>query len=47
MNFKSNFIEEYGELVAAVDRYGYQSKLNKLDFAMKYRETSLARPFVE
>ncbi|KAK4733810.1 hypothetical protein R3W88_008071 [Solanum pinnatisectum] len=47
MNFKSDGIEEYDELVAALDMCEYRSKQKKLEVDMKNHESPLARPSVE
>ena len=47
MNFESDFIEGYNELVATLNRYEYRPKTKKLDLDMKSGETPPAKPFVE
>ncbi|XP_015075463.1 uncharacterized protein LOC107019499 [Solanum pennellii] len=47
MNFESDFIEVYDELVAELDRCEYRSKLKKMELDMKIRETPPARPSME
>ncbi|KAH0767894.1 hypothetical protein KY285_003765 [Solanum tuberosum] len=47
MNFKSDGIEDYDELVAAFDGCEYHSKLKKLELDMKNRESPPERPSVE
>uniref|UniRef100_M1D846 Integrase core domain containing protein n=1 Tax=Solanum tuberosum TaxID=4113 RepID=M1D846_SOLTU len=47
MNFESDGIEEYDELVAALDRCEYRSKPKKLELDMKNRESPPARLSVE
>ncbi|KAK4716580.1 hypothetical protein R3W88_014918 [Solanum pinnatisectum] len=47
MNFESDGIEEYDELVAVLDRCEYRSKLKKLELDMKSRESPPARPSVK
>ena len=47
MNFENNGIEEYGYLVAALDRGEFRSKLKKLELDMKHRESPPARPSTE
>ena len=46
MNFESAGIEEYGSLVAALDRGDIQLKPKKLDLDMKHREYPLAKPSI-
>uniref|UniRef100_M1DY00 Integrase core domain containing protein n=1 Tax=Solanum tuberosum TaxID=4113 RepID=M1DY00_SOLTU len=46
-NFESDGIEEYDELVAALDRCEYRLKPKKLELDMKTRESPPARPSVE
>ncbi|XP_049391485.1 uncharacterized protein LOC125855851 [Solanum stenotomum] len=47
MNFQSDGIEEYDELVAALDRCEYRSKPKKLELDMKNHESPPARSFVK
>lgn len=47
MNFESNCIKEYDELVAALDRCKHRQKPNKLELDIKIRETPPARPSME
>uniref|UniRef100_M1DI46 Integrase core domain containing protein n=1 Tax=Solanum tuberosum TaxID=4113 RepID=M1DI46_SOLTU len=47
MNFDSDGIKEYDELLAALDKFEYRSKPKKLDLDMKNRESPPARPSVE
>ena len=44
MNFESDGIEEYDELVDALDRCEYRSKPKKFELDMKNRESPPARP---
>uniref|UniRef100_M1DX35 Integrase core domain containing protein n=1 Tax=Solanum tuberosum TaxID=4113 RepID=M1DX35_SOLTU len=47
MNFESDGIEEYDELVAALDRCEYRSKPKKLELDIKNSESPSARSSVE
>ncbi|XP_049357604.1 uncharacterized protein LOC125822257 [Solanum verrucosum] len=47
MNFDNDGIEEYDELVAALDKCEYRSKLKKLELDMKNRESPPARTSIE
>ncbi len=46
MNFDSDGIDEYDELVAALDRCEYRSKPKKYELDMKNRESPPARPSI-
>uniref|UniRef100_M1D4X9 Integrase core domain containing protein n=1 Tax=Solanum tuberosum TaxID=4113 RepID=M1D4X9_SOLTU len=46
MNFDSDGIEEYDELVAALDRCEYRSKQKKYELDMKNHESPPARPSI-
>uniref|UniRef100_M1DBA5 Retrotransposon gag protein n=1 Tax=Solanum tuberosum TaxID=4113 RepID=M1DBA5_SOLTU len=46
MNFESDGIEEYDELVDALYRCEYRSKPKKFELDMKNRESSPARPYI-
>ncbi|KAH0756696.1 hypothetical protein KY290_026966 [Solanum tuberosum] len=47
MNFKSDGIEEYDELVAALDKYEYRAKPKKYELDMKNRESPPTRPSIK
>ncbi|KAG5568438.1 hypothetical protein H5410_064542 [Solanum commersonii] len=47
MNFDSDGIEEYDELVAALDKYEYQSKPKKYELDMKNCESPPTRPSIK
>ncbi|XP_049399807.1 uncharacterized protein LOC125863875 [Solanum stenotomum] len=47
MNFKGDGIEDYDELVAALYRFEFRSKPNKLELDMKNRDSPPAKPYVE
>lgn len=47
MNFESDCIEEYGSLVAALDRGDVCFKPKKLDLDMKYRESPPMKSSIE
>ena len=44
MNFDSDFIQEYGSLVATVDQGDVRFKPKKLEFYMKHHESPPAKP---
>ena len=46
MNFDSDGIEEYDELVAALNRWEYRSKPKKYELDMENRESPPARPSI-
>ncbi|XP_069149188.1 uncharacterized protein [Solanum lycopersicum] len=46
MNFESDGIEEYGSLVAALDRGDVRFKPKKFELDMKHRESPLAKPSI-
>ena len=46
MNFDSDGIEEYDDLVATLDRCEYRSKQKKYQLDMKNRESPPARPYI-
>ena len=47
LNFDSDCIEEYGSLVAALDRGDVRFKPKKLELDMKHRESPPAIPSIE
>ena len=47
MNFEGDGIEDYDELVAALDRFEFHSKPKRLELDMKNRDSPPARPSVE
>ena len=47
MNFECDFIEEYDELVAALDKCEYRFKPKKSKLDMNNRESPHVRPFGE
>ena len=47
MNFDSDCIEEYGSLVAALDRGDDRFKPKKLELDMNHRESPPAKPSIE
>ncbi|KAG5581373.1 hypothetical protein H5410_052000 [Solanum commersonii] len=47
MNFDGDGIEEYNELVAALDKHEYQSKPKKYELDMKNCESPPTRPSIE
>nr|ABI34335.1 Integrase core domain containing protein [Solanum demissum] len=47
MNFESDGIEDYDELVAALDRFEFRSKRKRLELDIKNRDSPPARPSVE
>ena len=47
MNFDSDCIEEYGSLVAALDRGDVRFKPKKLESDMKHREFPPTKPSIE
>ena len=47
MNFDSYCIEEYGSLVAALDRGDVQFKPKKFEFDIKHHESPPAKPSIE
>ena len=47
MNFSSDGIEEYGSLVAALERGEYLFKLKKLELDINHRECPPAKPSIE
>ena len=47
MNFKSDGIEEYGSLVAELERGKFCSKQNKLELDVKHSKSPPAKPSLE
>ena len=47
MIFESDCIEDYGSLVAALDRSDVLFKPNKFDLDLKHHESPSAKPFIE
>ena len=47
MNFDSDSIEDYGSLVAALDRGDVRLKPKKLELDITHRESPPAKPYIE